>query len=50
MNLNVMIDSDEAVEILTVGSLCPNCGFAELVKEGTQVFCPLCNYGAVRCT
>ena len=43
-------DESDRIEILTVGKICPNCRFSRLIREGSQVFCPVCNYGLKKCS
>jgi rubredoxin len=41
---------DTEVEILKEGMECPNCHFAALKREGSQIVCPVCGYGYKPCT
>ena len=43
-------DESDGIEILTAGKICPNCRFSMLIREGSQVFCPVCNYGLKKCS
>lgn len=43
-------DESDRIEILVAGEICPNCHFSRLIREGSQVFCPVCNYGLKKCS
>jgi hypothetical protein len=43
-------DEGGNIEILNAGKICPKCRFSGLVREGSQVFCPVCNYGLKKCS
>jgi rubredoxin len=38
------------VEVLKEGMECPNCHFAKLKREGSELVCPVCGYGYRPCT
>lgn len=42
--------SKTEIEILKEGSECPNCHFATLKREGSEIVCPVCGYGYRPCT
>jgi ribosomal protein L37AE/L43A len=37
-------------KILSEGMECPNCHFATLKREGSEIVCPVCGYGYRPCT
>jgi rubredoxin len=35
----------QTVEMLKEGQECPFCGLAKMIREGSDIVCPMCGYG-----
>jgi uncharacterized Zn finger protein (UPF0148 family) len=40
----------QTVEMLKEGQQCPFCGLAKMIREGSEIVCPMCGYGYRSCT
>jgi hypothetical protein len=43
-------ECEQTVEMLKERQECPFCGLAKMIREGSEIVCPMCGYGYRACT